>query len=273
MSKRIWMTMLCFGLVAVTAVFAACGDDDDDGGSSDPPAELTETMDTLLASGPEDIDYFLEHATEEGIQSFGYDSIEDCRANAEDCIGEPIEPESIEYSDVNEDSAKVHIVEVDEEEGEFEFTVDMVLEDDLWKINGLVFGPAEIPDGYTAVDVGAQEYEFQVDDADIKAGKTAFEFTNNGDEDHQLIIAKITDDFDIDVLLEEPEGDGGEEDEELPPGVEAFVGYTNAPPGGSSIVVPDSDLAEGKYIMLCFVDDEEGTPHAALGMQHEFTID
>lgn len=281
MSKRIWMATLCIGLVAVTAAFAACGDDDDDAGSSDPPAELTETMEKLVASGPDDVDYFLEHATDAGIQDFGYDSIEDCRANAEDCIGDPLETQSIEYSDVDKDSATVHIVAV--EEGEF--SVDMILEDGLWKINGLVVGPTEIPDGYNAVAVTAQEYEFQVDDGDIKTGKTAFEFTNSGDEDHELVIAKINDDFDIDVLLEDPSGEeasghpeatdgaegGGEE--ELPPGVDAFIGFTFAAAGGTGFLVPEEDLAAGKYIMICFIPDEEGTAHAELGMQHEFTLE
>lgn len=279
MSKRIWMAVLCLGLVVGAAAFTACGDDDDDGGS-EPPPELTETMEKLVASGPEEVDYFLEHATEEGVQAFGYDSAEECRANAEDCIGDPLESPSLEYSDVDEDSATVRIL-VGQDEGEL--TVDMVLEDGLWKINGFTFGPGEIPEGYAVVDVGGQEYEFQVD-GDIKAGKTAFEFTNDGDEEHELVIAKITDDFDVDLLLEEPEGEGDEEpsgepegedggDEELPPGVEAFVGFTFADPGQSSIIVPEEDLVAGQYIMMCFIDDGEGTPHAALGMQHEFTIE
>lgn len=270
--RREWLILLCLGLVAFTMAFAACGDDDDDGGggSEDDVAAVEDTARQLAESGSSNIDYFLEHSTDNAIDFFGYESKEDCRANADDCIGEPLSSPVFEGTTVDGDTARTTLNSPDGS-----FVLNMVREDDIWKLDGIEFGAVDIPEGVAAVEVIAVEYGFNTDVDALEDGNVAFTMSNEGEEEHELIVAKVADDFDIEELLaadaaadDEDEGD----DEEFPPGFEEFVGFTFAAPGDSANLVPEGELASGRYLMICFVDAPDGESHAQKGMYREFEI-
>lgn len=131
------------------------------------------------------------------------------------------------------------------------------------------------------VAVTGTEYEFQGLDEPLEAGKTAFNFTNEGGEEHELILLRFNDG--VTQSLEELA--------QLPP-EEAFTkveakGFAMAPPGGSDLAFVD--LEPGRYGALCFFivgstpealaaaeesgRELDGPPHFTQGMLAEFTVE
>lgn len=114
----------------------------------------------------------------------------------------------------------------------------------------------------------AAEFAYQFDDSVITHGNLAFALSNEGQQFHELFLIKVNDEFTIDGLLQ-----AGEDAE--PPGVEAQIAGTLAPPGESSNLVFINPLESGRYVMLCFIPDDNdpaGTPHVALGMHAGLTV-
>ena len=131
--------------------------------------------------------------------------------------------------------------------------------------------PVPVPAGTTLVHIDANEFAFGVDTSKIK-GKFAFEFANVGKQHHEMGLAKIQADANIDDLLKlaaaSPDGE--------PPDGAEFIAGTDADPGDTTTIVFAKALEPGRYLMVCFVPDEtegeDGTPHALKGMVKEFTI-
>ncbi len=61
--------------------------------------------------------------------------------------------------------------------------------------------------------------------------------------------------------------------EEGPPEDVSFLGVGGPwDPGTDTTLVFTEPLEAGRYAMVCFVEDADGTPHAFLGMTSEFTV-
>lgn len=127
----------------------------------------------------------------------------------------------------------------------------------LW---GLSADPLELPAEPATVEVGLREHAFAFD-RPVPAGRVVFRVRNRGDEPHDLVLLQLpTDTVGIDELLEfaTPRG--------LPP-------VATVPPRQ-----PDetarfaADLAPGRYALVCFVEDADGTPHFHKGMAAEFEV-
>jgi hypothetical protein len=83
---------------------------------------------------------------------------------------------------------------------------------------------------------------------------------NDGAEPHLMILAHLEDGVSIDEVMAS-EGDTG-----------VIRSYESgiAVPGAEAVV--SLDLEPGRWVLLCPIPNGEGTPHAALGMLHEFTV-
>ena len=125
-----------------------------------------------------------------------------------------------------------------------------------------------IREGVTAVEVTATEYEFEFDSGEIEDGNLAFVLNNEGEEGHEIVIARVSDDFDVETAFA-GEAAGGEE---LPPGVEEVAGFVPAAPGESATLDFAAELLAGRYYMMCFVEREDGEFHIDLGMYSEFEV-
>jgi len=120
----------------------------------------------------------------------------------------------------------------------------------------------EVEADATQVDVVASDYAFDMP-ATLDAGRTSFVLTNDGHEAHFLEIVKLNEGFTIQQAL----------DAEDPS--EMIAGDWNtglAAPGGEDDEAITFDLEPGNYAALCFVSGPDGTPHAFMGMQKEFTV-
>ena len=128
---------------------------------------------------------------------------------------------------------------------------------------------------FPSVAVTAVDYAFQGVPATVPAGNVAFELTNGGSEQHEMIIFRKADGVtqSIEEILELPE----EESESLV----VFAGAAFAPPGESGGSL--TNLEPGQYGMVCFIpvgsvgdanpEEVEGPPHLSQGMFAEFSVE
>ena len=118
----------------------------------------------------------------------------------------------------------------------------------------------ELDPDATRVDVHTTEYAFHV--GDVAPGRTSFVLTNDGAETHEMLIVKLAQGVTLDEAMQ-AEGGGGTVEESW---------TTNlAAPGGDDEVIT-FDVEPGDYGLLCFILNADGTLHALLGMQHQFTV-
>ena len=128
-----------------------------------------------------------------------------------------------------------------------------------------------------STQITAVDYGFEGVPDSLPAGPHTFDFTNEGEEPHELVVFKIIDPTEtMEELLALPEEEGRTHVEE--------AGGTFAPAGEDADEQVEIDLeAGGKYAFVCFIpvgttgeSEEEagdGPPHFMEGMVHEFTVE
>ncbi|HEV2755815.1 MAG TPA: hypothetical protein VG318_08570 [Actinomycetota bacterium] len=128
--------------------------------------------------------------------------------------------------------------------------------------------------GFESVPVTAVDYAFEGVPETLPAGFTAFNFTNAGEEVHEMIMVRYKDEsLTIDDLMKLSDK---EAEEKL-----VFLGASFGPPGASDTEI--KELEPGKYALVCFVPvgstsekasrKADGPPHVARGMSAEFTVE
>jgi hypothetical protein len=120
----------------------------------------------------------------------------------------------------------------------------------------------EVEPDATTVDVVASDYMFDMADT-LDAGRTSFVLTNQGHEAHFLEIVKLAEGVTIEQAL------AAEDPSEM---IEGDWSTGLAAPDGVDDEVITFDLEPGNYAALCFISGPDGTPHAFMGMQKEFTV-
>lgn len=96
-------------------------------------------------------------------------------------------------------------------------------------------------------------------------GKGTFAVTNDGEQIHEANLVKLDEGATLEDLLT------AENPFSLDLPVQRVGGIQAFNTGGSGTV--ELDLAPGKYAWICWVPDETGTPHVALGMVAEFEVE
>jgi uncharacterized cupredoxin-like copper-binding protein len=119
-------------------------------------------------------------------------------------------------------------------------------------------------DGAEVIQVTGLDYEFEGIPAEVPAGDVSFEFTNEGEDAHEMGLFKLGEGVDLDELLaseEEPSEDEAQE-----------VGFTFAPPGEGGVFLNAEGLDAGTYAVVCFIPGPGGEAHYELGMKTTFTV-
>lgn len=124
----------------------------------------------------------------------------------------------------------------------------------------------EIPSGVTAIDLSMSEFAFSFDASAVTSDQTiAFSVENVGEQPHEIGLARVPADFDLQAALQS---------EEEPPGIEEIGFLDPQDPGATANLVFTEPLEPGRYVMVCFIEDPAtGQPHALLGMFSDFTIE
>jgi hypothetical protein len=252
--------LVALGLVLGVAS-VACGDDGDDEPSPEEIAAVEEVLNQVLSAGPEQADYFFEHTTDNLIETALFSNREDCQANVEECLGEPLPPGELSGTTIDGDTATAMFTV---EFGTFE--LHLVNEDDVWKVDIFQAASDEAPEGAASVDIGLREFAFDFEEGDIPDdGNFVFNASNTGGQPHEIVLLPIAAEGSLEEAM------GGLGDDVQPAGLKIFV-----QPGQEDITMAfASPLAAGRYAVVCnFPDitDPEMTPHSEKGMLAEFTI-
>jgi hypothetical protein len=139
-----------------------------------------------------------------------------------------------------------------------------------WKIGeGESVQKKNLPAGIAPVNLNLQEYSFNYDKAAVASGNFAFQVTNVGQQQHEVLVLKITNDAPLSGVLNEL---ATSEEDEIPAGID-FVAFGGPyDPASQGTVFMPTPLSAGRYALVCFVSGPGGTPHAFLGMTSEFTV-
>lgn len=263
---RSWRAIALTLVFAIPAFAVACGGD---GGSEADKAEVEQTVTELAGYGAADVDAFLAGVTDNVLENFFGFTREECKENAEDCVGDPTESVSLANTKVSGDTATTEGTFGDEDGDEETFLLSLVREDGVWKLDALRSVPQEIPEGVKKVNLELNEFAFGFNATEIEDGNFAFVAKNVGKQNHQVLVLKVPEGLDIQEFIQ------SEEEAEVE-GVEDIAFTLPFPPDDEANVVFDEPLEPGRYALLCFVpdsEDPERTPHALKGMTAEFTIE
>jgi hypothetical protein len=268
MMRLLGWLLLPTTILALSAVIAACGDDDDGGSQEDRQEVADLTLQIATTSGAtatqEQIDFYMAHITDAFVQPFGTESVDACRENAEECIGDPLENVTVGPDDVEIDGDSASVV-LASEIGPI--GINFVKEDGTWKAAAPFVPDDEIPEGTVVVDLELVDFGFNGDlDSDaVKSGDFAFHVKNSGEQAHEVILVELPAEGTLEELLN---------DESFEP--EPILLKLPYSAGDESDVALPGKLAAGRYGLVCFfpdTEDPEGTPHAFKGMAAEFTVE
>jgi hypothetical protein len=189
-------------------------------------------------------------------------SVEECAADAAECIGEPLGNPRVDPADVDIEGDDATITLVGDE---LTLEIEAIREDDIWKLDGIRATSDEIADGVETVDLALNEFafEFDAEDQHLASGKFAFRISNEGEQIHEAVLFQLPAEGDLLELL-------GAESPDL-----AFLGVKFPLMADDEVDWAVPDLTAGRYALVCFLpdtDDPEGTPHAFKGMTAEFTV-
>lgn len=214
-----------------------------------------------MESSGADIDFVLDHATDNIFETVFFASRDECQAAADECIGEPLGVESVSRVELDGDDATATVVT---ELGAFE--MGLVREGGVWK--GDTFQPAsdDVPDGAASVDLSLVDFAFGFDRSQIPGdGNFAFHVTNEGEQTHEVVVVQIPDGQGLEDALE------AVGNEEVPP--LALKVYIR--PGQELDMAFEAPLAPGNYALVCFfpdTSDPEFGAHVEKGMLAEFSV-
>jgi hypothetical protein len=260
---------------------AACSDDDDNGGTSngatnnDPAAqEVQQTIRNAVAAyNRQDLEGFMNFWTDDGLEEEFGATREQMRASPEEVFGgPPLNLRNITNTSVNNDRATADVELVFGTSLSPE-KFELVRQGGAWKINGSEQLQANIPSGTTAIDLDLDEFSFTFDRGRLGTGNVAFRADNVGDQPHEVVLIKVTGTTPLTQLLQQFAEAEGPDD--LPQGAEPFAFAGPVEPGDDTNMVFTEPLTSGRYLMVCFLpdeDDPEMTPHALKGMTADFRI-
>jgi hypothetical protein len=271
--KRLQFLVVALIGAAATLAFA-CGDD---GGSDEDIADVRAAIAANLAADEAaDADAYFATVTDDYVENvFGAFGVTEelIRAAPGDFLGDPpsFDPAEVDI-EIDGDTASVVVSDTSEGVPALSWIEGtLVKEDDTWLLDRIEPTDAdETPDDAQEVDVAMEDFAFSFDEDDFEAGKaTVFNLTNDGDQPHFLLFAKIPDDANLEELLQS---------EDEPEGVVTIADSFVFSPGQEGQVTVDQPLEAGRYVMLCFITDppddfENGVPHAFKGMQADFRVE
>lgn len=119
---------------------------------------------------------------------------------------------------------------------------------------------AEVPTQPQFVEVTMRGQAYALNQDTLGPGRAVFRVANEGQTDHDLILVKLPDD--ARGVTQWLSGGVG--------GVQPFYTMADRAPGELGVFAVD--LEPGRYGMLCFVEDDEGTPHYRNGMVADFEV-
>ena len=117
------------------------------------------------------------------------------------------------------------------------------------------------------LDVAMSEYAFTASRTEVPAGPVTFRVSNIGLEGHQLMVGRLHDGKSVESFLAIYSAEGEKAAMDI---VDWTGGLNGIAPGASGEAT--SELAEGDYILICFMRTSDGVPHLMLNMAAPLTV-
>lgn len=260
-NPRGWRTSLA-AVVALALLGAACGDDDDDAAADE---DTEQSSDTTEASGSES-----EADAGDGDTATFCDSRAQLEAEFSEQPPDPAavmavieELEASAPADLAEAAGGLgEVLGAAAESGE-DPAQDPAFAENLGPIDEFVLAEC----GFETVEVSGVDYAFEGVPESVPAGQTAFAFTNDGAEPHEMILFQRAE-----GETRTPEELFALPEDQLGTAL-TFAGATQAEPGQTSLTI--TELVPGSYVATCFIPvggAEGGPPHFMQGMTAEFEV-
>lgn len=254
-----WRWALALLLIPITGLALACGDGGDDAAAAaDVEAAVHATIDAWNAG---DLDTFLASLTDAAI-------LEEFEASREEAAGfleagdPPFQISGLADTTVDGDTATTTGRFVVGKTGTPE-RFSLVNVGGAWLIDQFEPTTGEAPDGATVIDLALSEFSFNFDASEITSADIAFNVANIGAENHFIDLVRVPADLDVEKAINS---------DEEPEGIVSVGGTDTMNPGTETVLFFTEPLQPGRYVMLCWVEAADGTPHAMSGMHAEFTI-
>ena len=124
------------------------------------------------------------------------------------------------------------------------------------------------------LQITARDYEFEVDGS-VEAGALSIAVENSGEEFHEIAMGRLVDGQTVEDARAALEAADEETENPLDGIVEEGsvideLGGVQAP--GTAYTITGEGIEAGDYVLLCFIPNSEGTPHANLGMVTGFSV-
>jgi hypothetical protein len=261
LSRWLQLALLSAVIGAIAIAGAACNDD---GGEPSPEeiAAIEDVINQVFGAGAAEADYFFSHVTDDFIENVLFSTREQCETAPEECIGDPLPPESVGETEVDGDSA-TSMVTLDF--GVLE--VGTVSQEDTWLVDSMQATSDEEPEGAASVSLGMDEFAFEFEEGDIPSdGNFVFSASNTGEQPHEAAVVGIPAEGTVEDAI------AGLGQDVQPSMFKIYI----QPEQEDIVIAPETPLAAGRYALVCFfpdLEDEAGTPHADKGMIAEFTIE
>ena len=255
--KNGWFRLFAVAL-ALALIATACGGDDDDTDASDTPEDETTTEASVDATA------FCEAIVEAESQVIA--------ASQGSSDGDPIaaleEAQTTAPDELTEQIATLvegSTTALEEKDQSFFQDPEFRTADE--EVDQYVLDNCDVE----RVDVTAAEYSFTGIPSSVPSGLVGFNLTNEGEEIHQLILARLNDPSQtVEELLQLPEKEAEK--------AITNVGDMFALSGQSD--VQTFELEPGTYGVVCFIPvgstaeaEGDGPPHALQGMFAQFTVE
>jgi uncharacterized cupredoxin-like copper-binding protein len=264
-SHRPYRVRALGALCALGLLAAACGDDDDtDTSAGDTPSEgeSPEGEFTIAPEYQEWCTLMEELDSQDGpptneqmeqVKEIAPDTVRDDAVFVADAMIAADGNVGVVFSDPEIEEAFGRMEEHDAEHCGFDAGGDEEEE--------LATEPIE---GAEVIQVTGIDFEFEGIPDEVPAGDVSFEFSNEGEAAHEMIVFKLGEDADLDELLASEEEPSDEDAQE--------VGFTWARPGEGGVYLNAEGLDAGTYAVVCFIPGPEGKAHHELGMKQTFTV-
>lgn len=263
--RKLWWLIGVSGLLMLPLGLAACGGGD----NKDEEAVRAAVLAFPDAYNSGDVEAVLALVSDDFpanvFGAFGVTSKDDLRQEDFTVGDPPFEDLQISNVEVSGDSATA---DTTHREGRtlLNERVSLVKQGETWLLDDIEPLKVETPEGATEVELGLVEFAFNLTQLSYPAGDVAFQARNDGQQPHEMGIAKVPEGISLEELLQV---DLAEVDAE-----EIAFFFPIEP--GTEATWTVLDLEPGRYAYACFVpdaNDPEGTPHALKGMVGEFTVE
>jgi hypothetical protein len=295
MTRKIWRTAVLAAIAALASAIVACGGGDNGGATTGPSGtqavsssaatsvSLTQAdAETFMRALADDYntsnaDGFLGKFTDQGLGEFLGDtqtSPSDLRDQAKNFIGSgaQINVQGVDGFSSAGGKTTFYLTSIQGNTAEREQFV-LVQQNGQTLVDGYTKSEPAIPAGVTSLAVGATEAKYDFDASKVTSGNIAFVLTNNGTQQHEMVLTRVDDGPSLTDL--EQSAAAASNSSDLPAGFEELIGSVSAAPAASATMVLAQPLGSGRYAFFDFTpdaNDPNGQTFSDEGMAAEFTV-